>query len=189
MQQDILVSIKMWPCKILKKVRVVADVLKLRLSFRTGIYYTFMFLKSLYFVKKIHSFGNKCIVIICRLVVRPFLLLYMVRTFYFVYGISPPPKKKKNDQQLFFLPVSRQHPDSCFLMWRDTQELQQLTSLIWKDTWLSRTRWGLYRGEKEAMTCVLNLVSLFLSPIFPPKLTASHATVFRSPAHSWRHFA
>lgn len=61
-----------------------------------------------------------------------------------------------------------------------TQRLQ-LQLLIWIDTWRSRTRWGLYRGEKEAMTCVLNLVSLFLSPIFPPKLTASHATVFRSP--------
>lgn len=68
----------------LKKVRFVMDVLKLRLSFRTGIYCTFMFLKSLYFVRKIHSFRSKCIFVFRKeLITSIFELDFTVHLLYY----------------------------------------------------------------------------------------------------------
>lgn len=60
------------------------DVLKLRLSFRTGIYYTFMFLKSLSFVMKIHSFRNKFIFVFRKeLITSLFELDFTVHSLYY----------------------------------------------------------------------------------------------------------
>lgn len=60
------------------------DVLKLRLSFRTGIYYTFMFLNSLSFVNKIHSFRNKCILVFRKkLITSLFELDFTVHSLYY----------------------------------------------------------------------------------------------------------
>lgn len=60
------------------------DVLKLRLSFRTVIYYTFMFLKSLSFVKKIRSFRNKCIFLFRKeLITSLFELDFTVNSLYY----------------------------------------------------------------------------------------------------------